>query len=64
MHKQTNLGNVNNKIQLAILSTLNVYFHLKIHPISQINIDVLQTLLKSTQALVFSWWFIKQTIIN
>jgi len=64
MHNQTNLGNINNKIQLAILSTLDVYFQLKMHPISQINIDALQTTIKSMQAHVLSVWFIKQCIIG
>jgi len=64
LHKQTNVGNINNKIQVAILSALDVYFQLKMHPISQININALQTTIKSMQAHVMSVWFIKQTILD
>ena len=34
------------------------------HPISQININALQTTIKSMQAHVMSVWFIKQTILD
>ena len=61
---QINLGNINNKIQFAILSILDVYFQLKMHPISQTNIDTLNTTIQSMQAHVLSVWFIKQSILN
>jgi len=63
-HNQTNLGNINNIIQIAILLALDVYFQLKMHPISQININALKTTIKSMQAHVMSVWFIKQTILD
>jgi hypothetical protein len=56
-HQQTTLGNINKKIQLAILSTLDVYFQLKMHPMSQININTLKTTIQSMQAHVMSVWF-------
>ena len=63
-HQENGLGNINKKIQLAILSTLDVYFQLKMHPITQIDINALKTTLQSMQAHVMSVWFIKQTILD
>ena len=64
MHNKINLGNINHKIQFAILSILDVYFQLKMHPISPINIASLNTTIKSMQAHVLSVWFIKQSLLN